>query len=60
MEKMMRKLPSLSSFKSTKTKLSVVAITTILFLIIPQEGSVVDKKGVHVAYIDAVGVPTAC
>lgn len=30
------------------------------FLIKPQEGSVKDKQGMHVAYLDAVGIPTIC
>lgn len=29
-------------------------------LIIPSEGEVKDKQGMHVAYIDAVGIPTIC
>lgn len=30
------------------------------YLIIPQEGSVKNKQGLHVSYLDAVGVPSAC
>lgn len=30
------------------------------YLIKPQEGSVKDSNGMHVAYLDAVGVPTIC
>lgn len=30
------------------------------YLIAPQEGAVTDKQGMHVAYLDAVGVPTIC
>ena len=45
--------------KLAATGLSAVAITSAGYLIIPQEGSVKNKQGQHVAYIDAVGVPTA-
>lgn len=30
------------------------------YLVIPYEGAVKDKQGMHVAYLDAVGVPTIC
>jgi lysozyme len=40
--------------------LSAAAITSALYLIVPLEGEVKNKQGLHVAYIDAVGVPTAC
>lgn len=43
-----------------KVGLSASAIIAALFLIIPHEGSVVNKNGLHVAYMDPVGVPTAC
>ena len=50
--------------KTSKTLLasglSASALVGALFLIIPQEGKVVDKQGTHIAYLDAVGVPTAC
>lgn len=40
--------------------LSASAALSAGYLIVPWEGSVKNKKGEHVAYIDAVGVPTAC
>lgn len=40
--------------------LSASAALSAGYLIIPWEGSVKNKQGDHVAYIDAVGVPTAC
>lgn len=40
--------------------LSASAAISTGYLIIPWEGSVKNKQGQHVAYIDAVGIPTAC
>lgn len=40
--------------------LSASAALSAGYLIIPWEGSVKNKQGEHVAYIDAVGVHTAC
>ena len=40
--------------------LSASAALSAGYLIIPWEGSVKNRQGQHVAYIDAVGVPTAC
>lgn len=40
--------------------MSVAASLSAAYLIIPQEGSVKNRQGEHVAYIDAVGIPTAC
>jgi len=40
-----------------------VSVATALaggYLIIPHEGAVKDKEGMHVAYLDAVGIPTIC
>lgn len=54
------------SIKKTLSKklvalgLSASAALSAGYLIIPWEGSVKNKQGQHVAYIDAVGVPTAC
>lgn len=46
--------------KGVAKGLSAAAIISMIFLIIPQEGKVVNKQGIHIAYLDAVGVPTAC
>lgn len=40
--------------------LSASAALSAGYLIVPWEGSVKNKQGEHVAYIDAVGVPTGC
>ena len=40
--------------------LAAPAILAASFLIIPYEGKVVNKQGYHVAYVDAVGVHSAC
>lgn len=39
---------------------SIPAAISGAYLIIPHEGSVKNKNGEHVVYLDAVGIPTAC
>lgn len=40
--------------------LSIAAALSGGFLIQPHEGTVKDRNGMHVAYLDAVGIPTIC
>jgi lysozyme len=40
--------------------MSAAGAVSTTYLIIPSEGSVKDKAGMHTVYLDAVGIPTAC
>ena len=46
--------------KLTLAGASGVLAVSATYIIIPQEGEVVNKNGEHVVYKDIVGVPTAC
>lgn len=46
--------------KAAALGLSAAAALSAGWLIIPWEGEVKNSKGQHVAYLDAVGIPTAC